>query len=155
MSETAGWLAIAAAYLLGAVPTGYLVFRWMRGEDIRRVGHSTAGDAGRAAQAAGVGRLILTHRCQSSWRWRSIRCGRGWVASLAHPGGNITGLAALLDDVFPKQVQLLKDALPKLTRLAVLSNANNIWSSGGTDTHRRRRQEDGYAGRSGRGQHAQ
>ena len=30
-------------------------------EDVRRVGHSTAGDAGRAADAAGVGRLLLTH----------------------------------------------------------------------------------------------
>ena len=30
-------------------------------EEVRRVGHSTAGDAGRAAEAAGVGRLVLTH----------------------------------------------------------------------------------------------
>jgi putative ABC transport system substrate-binding protein len=49
----------------------------------------------------------------------------GLVVSLAHPGGNITGLAALLDDVFPKQVQLLKEAIPPLTRLAVLSKPTN------------------------------
>jgi putative tryptophan/tyrosine transport system substrate-binding protein len=49
----------------------------------------------------------------------------GLVGSLAHPGGNITGLAALLDDVFPKQVELLKEASPKLARLAVLSKPTN------------------------------
>jgi putative ABC transport system substrate-binding protein len=54
----------------------------------------------------------------------------GLVASLARPGGNITGLAALLDDVFPKQVQLLKEAIPQLTRLAVLSKALNASHAG-------------------------
>jgi putative ABC transport system substrate-binding protein len=54
----------------------------------------------------------------------------GLVASLARPGGNITGLAALLDDVFPKQVQLLKEAMPHLARLAVLLKPNNASHAG-------------------------
>jgi putative ABC transport system substrate-binding protein len=43
--------------------------------------------------------------------------GRGFVASLAHPGGNITGLASSLQDTYPKQVALLTMALPELTRI--------------------------------------
>jgi len=43
--------------------------------------------------------------------------GRGFVASLAHPGGNITGLASSLQDTAPKQVELLMTALPNLTRI--------------------------------------
>src|SRR6516165_813525 len=43
--------------------------------------------------------------------------GRGFVASLAHPGGNITGLASSLQDTASKQVALLTMALPDLTRI--------------------------------------
>jgi putative ABC transport system substrate-binding protein len=50
----------------------------------------------------------------------------GLAASLAHPGGNITGTAAFLDDVFPKHVEMLKLAVPKLSRIAVLANSRNL-----------------------------
>jgi putative ABC transport system substrate-binding protein len=43
------------------------------------------------------------------------------AASLAHPGGNVTGLSALLEEVFAKHVELLKMAVPKLSRIAVFS----------------------------------
>jgi putative ABC transport system substrate-binding protein len=49
----------------------------------------------------------------------------GLAASLAHPGGNFTGLAAFLDDVFPKHVEMLKLAVPKLSRIAALVNSRN------------------------------
>jgi putative ABC transport system substrate-binding protein len=49
----------------------------------------------------------------------------GLAASLAHPGGNFTGLAAFLDDVFPKHVQMLELAVPKLSRIAALANSRN------------------------------
>ena len=44
----------------------------------------------------------------------------GIVASLAHPGGNITGLAEFSTGVFAKRLQLLKEAVPGLARVAVL-----------------------------------
>jgi len=44
----------------------------------------------------------------------------GLVASLARPGGNITGLSFLSMDLAPKQLELLKTALPNATRIAVL-----------------------------------
>ena len=46
----------------------------------------------------------------------------GFVTNLARPGGNITGVTAVTRDLAPKQIQLLRDAVPGLTRLAVLTN---------------------------------
>jgi putative ABC transport system substrate-binding protein len=49
----------------------------------------------------------------------------GVIASLAHPGGNVTGLSDELDQLSAKRVELLRDALPGMTRLAVVWNAND------------------------------
>jgi putative tryptophan/tyrosine transport system substrate-binding protein len=46
--------------------------------------------------------------------------GLGHVASLARPGGNITGLTVLLTDVAAKQLEVLKEAVPQATRIGVL-----------------------------------
>jgi putative ABC transport system substrate-binding protein len=51
--------------------------------------------------------------------------GSGLVVSLASPGGNVTGLSALTPDLVGKQLQLLKQVLPELSRVAVLSNPGN------------------------------
>ena len=45
----------------------------------------------------------------------------GLVASLARPGGNITGLSHMTGDLAGKRLQLLKDTLPKLKKVAVLA----------------------------------
>ena len=46
--------------------------------------------------------------------------GNGFVASLARPGGNITGLSTLAPEISGKQLELLKETVPKLSRVAVL-----------------------------------
>jgi putative ABC transport system substrate-binding protein len=46
----------------------------------------------------------------------------GIVASLARPGGNITGLTSLAAELSAKRLELLKEAVPKLTRVAVVGN---------------------------------
>jgi len=51
--------------------------------------------------------------------------GTGLVASLARPGGNVTGLSSQASDLSPKRLELLKEAVPKLARVAVLWNAAN------------------------------
>ncbi|TMG49082.1 MAG: ABC transporter substrate-binding protein [Chloroflexi bacterium] len=51
--------------------------------------------------------------------------GQGLVANLAHPGGNITGLVTGSLSVTGKQVELLKETVPGLARLAVIGNATN------------------------------
>jgi ABC-type uncharacterized transport system substrate-binding protein len=50
--------------------------------------------------------------------------GSGFVASLARPGGNITGLSALSPELSGKQLQLLKEVVPRLSRVAVFANSN-------------------------------
>ena len=49
--------------------------------------------------------------------------GSGFVASLARPGGNITGLSTLAPEISGKQLELLKEIVPKLTRVAVIGNS--------------------------------
>src|SRR5215471_17477058 len=49
--------------------------------------------------------------------------GSGFVASLARPGGNITGLSTLAQEISGKQLELLKETLPKLSRVAVLGTS--------------------------------
>jgi putative ABC transport system substrate-binding protein len=46
--------------------------------------------------------------------------GRGLISSLARPGGNVTGLTSVEDDLTGKRLELLKDTVPKLSRVAVL-----------------------------------
>ena len=51
--------------------------------------------------------------------------GSGLVSSLAHPGGNITGLTVMASDIVGKQFELLKQAVPEASRVAVLWNPAN------------------------------
>jgi putative ABC transport system substrate-binding protein len=49
----------------------------------------------------------------------------GFVRSLAHPAGNITGLSNLSPEISGKQLELLKEIIPKLSRVAVLGTSSN------------------------------
>ena len=49
--------------------------------------------------------------------------GNGFAASLARPGGNVTGLSALSPEISGKQLELLKEIVPTLSRVAVLGNS--------------------------------
>ncbi len=49
----------------------------------------------------------------------------GFIASLARPGGNTTGLTLDAEELAGKQLELLKEAVPKLSRVAVLRNPNS------------------------------
>ena len=51
--------------------------------------------------------------------------GNGFVASLARPGGNITGLSTLSPEISGKQLELLKEIIPRLSRVAVLGTSTN------------------------------
>jgi putative tryptophan/tyrosine transport system substrate-binding protein len=50
--------------------------------------------------------------------------GNGFVTSLARPGGNITGLATLTADLSGKRLELLKEIIPRLSRVAVLGTSS-------------------------------
>jgi putative tryptophan/tyrosine transport system substrate-binding protein len=54
--------------------------------------------------------------------------GAGLAASLAHPGGNVTGLTPFSEELSAKQLQLLQEAIPATAHIAVL------WNPGGENT---------------------
>ncbi len=60
--------------------------------------------------------------------------GSGVVASLARPGGNVTGLASFTFELGGKQLELLQTAVPKLSRVTVLYNPLNAAAKAGIDT---------------------
>lgn len=61
--------------------------------------------------------------------WDQDPIGSGFVASLSHPGGNITGLSIQAPEISTKQLELLKESVPKLRRVAYLGNASEPGSS--------------------------
>ena len=56
--------------------------------------------------------------------------GDGLVASLARPGGNITGLSSVSRDLDGKRLELLKETIPKLSRVGVLIDPNDASNVG-------------------------
>src|SRR5882672_4749712 len=55
--------------------------------------------------------------------------GSGLVASLARPGGNVTGLTIMASDLVGKQLELLKEVVPKVSQVALLWNPANPGSA--------------------------
>jgi len=55
--------------------------------------------------------------------------GSGLVASLAHPGGNVTGMSSMVPDIGGKRLELIKEVLPRISRVAVLWNAANPYAA--------------------------
>ena len=51
--------------------------------------------------------------------------GTGLVTSLARPGGNVTGLSNQMNDLAGKQLELLREVVPNLRRLAIIGNIDN------------------------------
>src|SRR5205823_14627556 len=79
---------------------------------------AAAAPAVRAAkQATAPIPIIIVHRAAP------VALGRD--TSLARPGGNVTGLSSASPDYSGKQLELLKEAVPKLSRIAILWNAAN------------------------------
>ena len=71
--------------------------------------------------------------------------GNGLVASLARPGGNTTGLATLNEDTNAKVLDILRELLPKATRVALLFNPSNPSHQLLLDTSRKTCQRRGIA----------
>src|SRR5437762_5946217 len=55
--------------------------------------------------------------------------GSGLVASLARPGGNVTGMSLMAPDLGGKRLEILKELIPQLSIVAVLWNADNPYSA--------------------------
>jgi putative ABC transport system substrate-binding protein len=127
-----------------ALPRGLLEAGWVEGQNILIERRYAAGDVGRLNQfAAELAQskvaLIIGFATTGTLAAKNATAsipivmvatgdpvGQGIVESLAHPGGNITGLSFDVGpEITAKQVQLLKEAVPEATRLAVLWNPNS------------------------------
>ena len=66
-------------------------------------------------------------RVRFPWSSRGVGdpVAQGLVASLARPGANVTGLSPVVTETYPKRVELLKELVPKATRIAALFNMAN------------------------------
>jgi putative ABC transport system substrate-binding protein len=53
----------------------------------------------------------------------------GFVASLARPGGNITGLSSLSPELHGKRLELLKEIVPRLSRVAVFGTSTSVYNA--------------------------
>jgi len=109
-----GWLGVAPFEEQAAVRPGVLALRnsfirglreygWVEGKNIVFEYRWSRGETALAVSADPVG--------------------TGLVASLGRPGGNVTGVSILAPDVGGKRLELLREALPKVSRVAVLWNA--------------------------------
>jgi putative ABC transport system substrate-binding protein len=56
--------------------------------------------------------------------------GSGFVASMARPGGNITGFTVLHASIAGKYLEILKEMVPQLTRVAIMYNPNSVPAGG-------------------------
>ncbi len=59
--------------------------------------------------------------------------GEGWASSLARPGGNVTGLTVTFPEVGPKRIELAKQALPGIGRIAILLAPDELSERGAAD----------------------
>jgi putative tryptophan/tyrosine transport system substrate-binding protein len=75
--------------------------------------------AGRAAQQA-------TKRIPIVIAVMADPVGSGFVSTLARPGGNITGLSMQAPELAAKRLQILKEAIPNLSRVALLADTNDL-----------------------------
>src|SRR5262245_17945178 len=69
----------------------------------------------------------------------------GFVTNLSHPGGNVTGVAGFTCEVAAKRLQLLKEAVPTVSRIAVLRNPDAAASPCGVQETERAAQQSGVA----------
>ena len=129
---------LSRAFIQGMLELGYL-----EGKDFVVEWRSAAGQYGRLADlAAELARLkvdVIVTGSAAAVRpaqqatttipivmaYSTDPVGNGFVASLARPGGNTTGLAGSSDDSAPKQLELLTTVMPRLSRVAILTNPHN------------------------------
>jgi putative tryptophan/tyrosine transport system substrate-binding protein len=58
-----------------------------------------------------------------------------FVSNLARPGGNVTGVAGFTCETAAKRLQLLKEAVPTVTRIAVLRNPSRVYATPSIGRH--------------------
>ena len=112
---------------LGYIEGKNIIFEWRSGEQSRERQRAMAAELVRlkvdVIVAGGSGDIRAAKEATSTIPIVMVNSGdavaSGFVASLARPGGNITGLSTLRPELMGKRLELLKEILPKLSRLAL------------------------------------
>jgi ABC-type uncharacterized transport system substrate-binding protein len=118
---------------LGYVEGKNILIEWRGADNIRERGSALAEELVRlnvdVIVTAGSGTTRLAKEATSTipivMASDDDPVGNGFVASLARPGGNITGLSQLSPELSGKRLELLKEVVPKLSRVAVFGTSNN------------------------------
>ena len=142
-----GWVSFGS---IASPAEGYAAFKqgmhdlgWMEGQNVAYQAAYADGDANRLDALAGeligqkvevilVGNATTTRALQRATKTIPIvmtsinnAVGNGFVASLAKPGGNITGIAVLQDEVLGKLIGILHEVAPGARRVAIVLNESN------------------------------
>ena len=130
---------VMAAFRQGLNETGYVEgqnvaidYRWAEGHFdrlpalaadlvVRKVDAIAAMDSLAAVRAA----KSATSTIPIVFMGVSDPVGNGLVASLARPGGNVTGISIMSTELMPKRLELLSDLVPQVRAIALLVNPNN------------------------------
>jgi putative tryptophan/tyrosine transport system substrate-binding protein len=140
----------------GSLATDHQAFReglrqhgWVEGENVAIEYHSVNGQLDRMAAVAddlvrlGVDVIVASNAAAALAAKRATSripivfilvadpVGDGLVASLAHPGGNLTGLTTLSRELAGKRLQLLTEAISKVSRVALVYSAADPGAAGG------------------------
>jgi putative ABC transport system substrate-binding protein len=104
-------------------------YRWLDGVVARAAGTATVQMPVDVIVTAGDAYVLAAKRATTAipivFAAVGDPVGNGLVASLAHPGGNVTGLSLQLTDSTGKRLELLREVVPGLRRLAILFNAGD------------------------------
>jgi putative ABC transport system substrate-binding protein len=141
--SAAEWVAPMAGLRRGLGETGFVEgrnvaidYRWADGH-IDRLPEMAAELVGRKVAVIVVGgnvdgvraAMAATRAIPIVFTTGTDPVARGLVASLNRPGGNVTGATFLGSELMAKRLELLHEAMPKATRIAVLVNPNNSATS--------------------------
>jgi putative tryptophan/tyrosine transport system substrate-binding protein len=144
-----GWLSLGASsgnpYLLDAFRQGLRDLGWVEGQNLAIESRYAEGQPDRLADLAAefvqlkVDVIVVSNPLAALAAKQATlelpivivavgdAVGLGLVASLARPGGNLTGLSEQYADLVPKWLELLKEAVPQASRVGVLT-MSTLWS---------------------------
>jgi len=142
-----GWLSFGSkrglAHVYAAFKQGMLDLGWLEGKNVQYHFVYADGDVDRLGALAGelIGRNVEVIICGNALATRAAQratktipivmvyvgnpVGNGFVASLANPGGNITGMTQQPEEVLGKLIGILHEIVPGARRIAILLNESN------------------------------
>jgi putative tryptophan/tyrosine transport system substrate-binding protein len=137
-SGSAAWRRLVSAFMQRLRELGYIEnrtiaieYRWTEGHDERYAAMAAelVGLKVDVIVALGTPAIVAARKATAVisivFPIASDPVGDGLVASLSRPGGNVTGLSTQQPDLAGKRLEILREIVPGLSRLAVLANGHN------------------------------